>query len=89
MTYTELVKIVADGFEEDCREIDCTFSEMVRCYGKDSEDIKYDVECVVINTNEAWMDDDGITIWGDNSIEPYKYRKFIADVRKELKTRGL
>ena len=51
MTYTELVKIVADEFESVCKEDGfSTFSEMTRCYQMDSSDIKGKVVSVVCET---------------------------------------
>ena len=90
MTYTELVKIVADEFESVCKEDGfSTFSEMTRCYQMDSSDIKGEVVSVVCETKDAYMDEDsGEITLDDDSYETYKYKPFITAVRKELRSRG-
>ena len=88
MTYKELVKFVADEFRKDLEfEGFDSFEEMVRCYQMDSDDIKREVVYTVNQTGRAYMDDETgeITLFDDDSTEPYKYRSFIAKVRKELK----
>lgn len=90
MTYTELVKIVANEFESTCNEEGfSTFAEMTRCYQMDSADIKGEVVSVVRETKGAYMDEDsGEITLDDGSDEPYKYKPFIAAVKKELRSRG-
>lgn len=88
MKYSDLVNIVATDFETSCKENDFeTFADMCRCYMWDSSDIKAEVQWIVNDTNTAWMEESEITI--DDGDEPYKYKSFISDVRKELKRRGL
>lgn len=88
-TYIVLVNLVSDEFETVCNNEGFeTFAEMVRCYQMDSADIKREVCAVVCSTKSAYMDEENGDITCDDAEEPYKYRPFIAAVKKELKRRG-
>ena len=86
MTYDGLVEMVVTCFLEDVKEGGFeSFDEMVKCYMFDSKDIKREVEYLINFSGYAWLDEEGITIFGDDSYYPYPYRKFIASVRNHLK----
>ena len=88
MDYRELVKVVVDDFVEEIVDNGFdTFADMARCYQMESEDIRTEVASVINSTKEAFFGEDGvIVIFGE---EPIKYRSFIADVRKDLKSKGI
>lgn len=88
MTLAKLIDIVVNDFKKSMLDEGFeSFNEMAKCYMWDSSDIKQEVSSIINDQNNAYMDEESgeITI-NDDSIEPYKYKMFIAKVRKALKS---
>ena len=95
MTYTELVKYIANEQAEACTDYseDCgynvTFAEYVRFNRLSAQDLKEEICSTICDLNyegkDVWAIEENNEIIVDNI---YTYKQFIAAVRKELKSMG-
>jgi hypothetical protein len=80
--FEKAVNIIIEAYQEDCKEYDCSISELFKCWGCDTEDLKEEFLSILNQNNfpeNAFTDD--CEILEDNN-EVKTLRQLINAVKK-------